>query len=413
MDLKQRLALLRQQSGAALHSVALPPSPSEPSVEQRVQRLRGAPQATSAVSTRATQVADLLEGECVADGLVVVDRHIPLTSQHGHRPLAPIATVQAPQPPLGQALPLEQLVFLDTETTGLAGGTGTVAFLLGLACIEGETLHLRQLFLTGFRGEPALLEAAAAWIGDRQYLVTFNGKCFDAPLLATRYRLARLVDPLGGLRHIDLFHPTRRAFQRQWPDCRLQTAERRLLGFQRTDDLPAHLVPETWFAFVRRGVTRRIPALLAHNRWDLVSLVALMPALTDVFARPHAYGADITAVARYWQAQGHTAAALVHLQQHEAHLDVTGLRDLALLYKRQGRWDAAVAIWQRLAERQCPTALEHLAKYYEHVQQEYATALVFARQLQTLQRHHPVHAQRVSRLRAKLGAGSVVLETYT
>src|SRR5262249_57224124 len=148
------------------------------------------------------------------------------------------------RPPVGQALSAEQLVFLDTETTGLAGGTGTLAFLVGLGRIDGEVLRLRQFFLTGFRGEAALLQAAAAWSAGRQYLVTFNGKSFDAPLLTTRYRLARLPDPFADLHHVDLFHPTRRAVSRQWPDWRPQTPEKRLLGVQPGPDLPAHLLPE-------------------------------------------------------------------------------------------------------------------------------------------------------------------------
>jgi hypothetical protein len=350
-------------------------------------------------------VAGLLQGERIAEGLVVIDRHIPLSHQHGRRYLTPITTLQHPRPPVGQALPAEQLVFLDTETTGLAGGTGTLAFLLGLGRIDGDVLWVRQFFLTGFRGEAALLQAAAAWSAGRQYLVTFNGKSFDVPLLATRYRLARLPDPFAGLHHVDLFHPTRRAFRSQWPDCRLQTAEQHLLGFQRGHDLPAHLVPETWFAFMRRGTTQKLPALLAHNRWDLVSLVALLPALTEAFVAPAESGADIVAIARYWRDQGDEVVALTHLQAHEGRLDTPGLLDLAALYKRRRLWDAAVSIWHRLAERQCVPALEHLAKYYEHVQYDYPTALALARQLQVLDRDNTAHLQRVRRLATKVHEG--------
>jgi uncharacterized protein YprB with RNaseH-like and TPR domain len=338
----------------------------------------------------------------VAEGLIVIDQRIPLSHQHGQGTLTPITTLQRPRPPVGQALPAEQLVFLDTETTGLAGGTGTVAFLLGVGRIDGNELRLRQFFLTGFRGEAALLQEAAAWTAGRPYLVTFNGKSFDVPLLTTRYRLARLQDPFAALHHVDLFHPTRRAFSSQWPDCRLQTAEKRLLGFQRVHDLPAHLVPETWFAFVRRGTTHRLPALLAHNRWDLVSLVALLPALTEAFSTPAERGADVVAIARYWRMQGDEGTALAHLQAHERQLDTTGLLDLALLYKRRQLWDAAVAIWQRLAERQCVPALEHLAKYYEHVRHDYRAACTLARQLQALDQRNTAYLQRMHRLITKM-----------
>src|SRR5215831_1928687 len=402
MELSQRLTLLRRQSGAPQTTAA--PSTIHPSdsVEERLQRLRGASAGGPPRPSRDEPIAGLLQGECVAEGLIVIDRRLPLSHQHGKGPLTPITTLHHPRPPVGQALPAEQLVFLDTETTGLAGGTGTVAFLVGLGRIDGEVLRLRQFFLTGFRGEAALLQAAAAWSAGCQYLVTFNGKSFDAPLLTTRYRLARLPDPFADLHHIDLFHPTRRAFSSQWPDCRLQTAEKHLLGFQRVHDLPAHLVPETWFAFVRRGTTHRLPDLLAHNRWDLVSLVALLPALTKAFVRPGASGADVVAIARYWRSQGDEAAALAHLQAHERQLNTAGLLDLAALYKRRRLWEPAVSIWHRLAERQCVPALEHLAKYYEHVQYDYPTALALARQLQTLEHHNAGHVQRVRRLVAKM-----------
>ena len=418
MDLRQRLVLLRHQSGATPAPEAPPPSSATASAEgrqfngvpattpdsvaARLQRLGGVPADTPARSSRDEHVASLLQGERLAEGLVVIDHHLPLSHQHGKHALTPITALHHARPPVGQALPAEQLVFLDTETTGLSGGTGTLAFLVGLGRIDGEVLHLRQFFLTGFRGEAALLQAAAAWSAGRQYLVTFNGKSFDAPLLTTRYRLARLPDPFADLHHVDLFHPTRRAFSSQWPNCRLQTAEKHLLGFQRGHDLPAHLVPETWFAFVRRGTTQKLPALLAHNRWDLVSLVALLPALAEAFVRPGASGADVVAIARYWRAQGDEAAALAHLQAHERQLNSAGLLDLAVLYKRRRLWEPAVAIWHRLAERQCVPALEALAKYYEHVQYDYPTALALARQLHTLEDKNTVHLQRVRRLVAKM-----------
>jgi uncharacterized protein YprB with RNaseH-like and TPR domain len=398
MDLRQRLMLLRSQSGAGAVTEEPPTSSPPDSLEARLQRLRGAPTGGTPRLGYDAHVAGLLQGECIAEGLVVIDHHLPLSHQHGRRYLTPITTLHHPRPPVRQPLAAEQLVFLDTETTGLSGGTGTLVFLLGLGRIDDDGLSLRQFFLTGFRGEAALLQAAAAWSAGRQYLVTFNGKSFDVPLLTTRYRLARLPDPFAGLQHVDLFHPTRRAFSRQWPDCRLQTAEKHLLGFQRRHDLPAHLVPDTWFAFMRRGTTQKLPALLAHNRWDLVSLVALLPALTEAFSAPAESGADIVAIARYWRAQGDELAALAHLQAHEGQLDTPGLLDLAALYKRRRLWEPAVAIWHRLAERQCVPALEHLAKYHEHVRYDYPTALALAQRLQALERGNTAHLQRVRRL---------------
>jgi hypothetical protein len=110
------------------------------------------------------------------------------------------------------------------------------------------------------------------------------------------------------------------------------------------------------------------------------------------------------AIARYWRAQGDECAALAHLQAHERRLDTTGLLDLALLYKRLRLWEAAVLIWHRLAERQCVPALEHLAKYYEHVRHDYHAALALTHQLQALDQSNAAHLQRVRRLVAKMQA---------
>jgi hypothetical protein len=133
-----------------------------------------------------------------------------------------------------------------------------------------------------------------------------------------------------------------------------------------------------------------------------VSLVALLPALAEAFVRPGASGADVVAIARYWRSQGDEGAALAHLQAHERQLNTAGLLELAALYKRRRLWEPAVSIWHRLAERQCVSAIEHLAKYYEHVQCDYPTALALARQLHTLEYQNTVHLQRIRRLVAKM-----------
>lgn len=404
LDLKQRLTVLqRQRGGAASDTAALPAMPdTSASVGWRLQRLYGADLPDTTSETREERVAQLLHGTRIAAGLIVVEQQFPLIHQHGTRDFAALRAHLHTPSLAEQPLSPDNLIFLDTETTGLAGGTGTLAFLLGLGRIVGDVLHLCQFFLTGFRGEAALLQAAQAWSAGGKHLVTFNGKSFDAPLMATRYRLAGLRDPFAEMHHVDLFHPTRRAFSRQWPDCRLQTAERYLLGFQRHDDLPASLVPDVWFAFVRHGTTRQLPRLLAHNRWDLMSLAALLPSLAEVFSAPGDTGADVLAVARYWLQRGDEAAALAHLQTNQTRLSTDGLLELARLYRRRQTWEAAVSIWRRLAEHNCLEALERLAKYYEHVQGDHHTALSLTRRLRHLDAPNGAHIQREQRLVAKL-----------
>lgn len=168
------------------------------------------------------------------------------------------------------------LLHFDTETTGLAGGTGTRAFMIGAGDWIDRRFRLRQLTLTSMAGEAAMLRHFADWIDADTVLVSYNGKCYDAPLLATRYRLARQPNPLAGLGHIDLLHPVRRQWKGQWENCRLATAERQLLGVVREDDLPGAEAPAAWLTYLRGGSARNLRRVAEHNAQDLKSLAGVL-----------------------------------------------------------------------------------------------------------------------------------------
>ncbi len=170
----------------------------------------------------------------------------------------------------------QRLLHFDTETTGLAGGTGTRAFMIGAADWVDGRFRIRQLTITSMAAEAAMLRTFAAWVGDDSVLVSYNGKCYDAPLLATRYRLARLANPLLGLAHIDLLHPVRRHWKGQWENCRLATAERQLLGVVREDDLPGSEAPAAWLTYLRGGAAKNLRRVAAHNAQDLKSLAGVL-----------------------------------------------------------------------------------------------------------------------------------------
>lgn len=246
-----------------------------------------------------------------------------------------------------------------------------------------------------------MLALAAEWLQDVATTVTFNGKCFDAPLLATRYQLARLKNPFAVLDHVDLIYPTRTAFSRIWPDCRLQTAEKRLLDFHREDDLPGALVPEVWFRFVREGISRLVPGILEHNRHDLVTLAALMPRLHETFHAPGAWPADLLGIARYYQRLGQEETALTLLRRHEPELTDECLLELASLYRKRDDWPSAVGLWERLAGQGHIEAMERLAKYYEHVARDLGLALHWATRLVECQRWNADYVQRQARLQRK------------
>lgn len=390
MDLKRRLGALRRQTGASAGTVA---------VAERVQRYR--PNARSpARSADVHGLARRLGGTAVGDGVILIEHRVSLERSHGRIPLRAVQDDHRALPEAEGVNPHE-LVFLDTETSGLAGGTGTVVFLLGLARIDGDGVLVRQYQLTRFGAEAEMLGLASEWLRDAGCIVSYNGKCFDVPLLSARCRLAGVPNPFERLPHLDLLHPTRRIFGRRWGDCRLVTAERELLGFAREGDLPGSEAPEAWFAWVRRGDPARLPGIARHNHWDVLSLAALLPTLARACAAPGAWNADVAAIARRLLAQGEEAAAMQLLEDHREKLDRGGLLELARLQRRLGRWRQARAIWEPLAEQGDCEAIERLAKYHEHVAGDPERALAYARRLP----QSPAHRARLRRLQAKVAAG--------
>ncbi len=264
--------------GAAPQPLATLPA----DLADRLARLRPRPAARDGAA-RAVELARITQGRWLAPQLLVVERRYGLDYRHGRVTLGSrrewsarvAAWLGAPD------CDPEALLFFDTETTGLAGGTGTLAFLAGLGWFDADSLQVRQYLLSGFAAEAALHAEIRGAAAARQCLVTYNGKSFDAPLVRARCRLVRAPDPFAGMAHADLLHGTRRRFARSWPDCRLRTAEARALGFARIDDLPGSLVPEAFRRFMRHGDAAPLPGILEHNRNDLLSLAALLAPLGE------------------------------------------------------------------------------------------------------------------------------------
>ena len=169
-----------------------------------------------------------------------------------------------------------RLLHFDTETTGLAGGTGTRAFMIGAADWVDGRFRLRQLTITSMAAEVAMLRVFAGWFNEDTVLVSYNGKSYDAPLLSTRYRLARLKNPLQDLGHLDLLHPVRRRWKGEWNNCKLATAERQLLGVVREDDLPGSEAPAAWLTYLRGGSAANLRRVAQHNAQDLKSLAGIL-----------------------------------------------------------------------------------------------------------------------------------------
>lgn len=175
-----------------------------------------------------------------------------------------------------------QVLCFDTETTGLRGGAGQWVWMVGALIWRDDHWQLRQWWLERPGAERLYLELLLTdFNATSTTLVSFNGKSFDLPHVATRLELNGIHNPLRELGHIDLLHVLRRRYGKQWPDCRLRTAEERLLDLHRRDDLPGSEAPRSWREFLTEGRWQGIAQVLAHNRQDLLSLARLLPLLAE------------------------------------------------------------------------------------------------------------------------------------
>jgi uncharacterized protein YprB with RNaseH-like and TPR domain len=313
------------------------------------------------------------------------------SSRHGRfciRDLAPLdmgrIAVLANDPDL-RGFDYRQAFFLDTETTGLAGGTGTVAFLIGLGWFEGETFVTEQLFARDYAEERATLLRLRELLREGRFLVSFNGKSFDANLLAARFIMNRLPDPLAGLPHLDLLHSARRLLSHRLSDRRLGALEAAVLGFEREGDIPGSEIPQRYFDWLRRRDGRLMADVFEHNRLDILSLAALAAHLTELIdpageaARCHP--GDRLAAARLFLARNRHGDAVRLLDPllgcASPGTAREAARELSLLHRRQGRWPEAAAIWEEMAQRDGEDlfALVELAKWQEHRRRDLAKAL--------------------------------------
>ena len=315
------------------------------------------------------------------------------------------------------AAPVSRWAFLDTETTGLAGGAGTCAFLVGVGTVEDGGFRVRLFFMRDYDEEPALLAALADFLSGYDVLVTYNGKAFDAPLLETRYRLARQSPPLDRLAHFDLLFAARRLWRLRLESCRLIQLESEILGFERQGDLPGELIPHYYFDYLRTRDAFRLVPLFHHNVPDIVTLAALTAVVLPAFDAPSEtgfrHGEDLLGLARWLRQNGDAEAALalyrraIDLRIDDCNL-FRALWEMARLEKQQDREDRAVAIWCDLAavknEFRGP-ALEALAKYYEHRERNYRMALEMTAAALDLERL-PELEHRRARLERKAAAES-------
>ena len=329
------------------------------------------------------------------------------------------AALLAPGPP-GARPPF---VFLDLETTGLSGGAGTYAFLVGLGRFdEYGGFVTRQYLLAAFSDERALLGALSRELAQAGAIVSFNGKSFDAPVLETRYLYHRLESPVARLHHLDALHPARRFWSDENATCALTTLEHKVLGALRHDDVPGFEIPARYFQFVRSGDCRPLAAVLEHNRRDLLALAGLTARMFELVADGPATaqdGQEALALGRVYDrgslgARARECFQLALVMDSSAAVRLASVRYLAVGARRARRFDEAAAYWQHVLEMPgCAPQLrreanEALAIHHEHRVRDLARAKTFA--LKSLEMNarpgwaHAVH-HRLARIERKMERG--------
>lgn len=304
----------------------------------------------------------------------------------------------------------ERALFLDTETTGLAGGTGTLPFLVGVGWLELDgRFCVEQYFSRNPSEEQAGLELLSARLAASDFLVSFNGKAFDIPLLNTRFVLHRMKNPAYGHPHLDLLHLARRVFKRRLSSCRLGHLESEVLGFVREGDIPGYAIPAAYKEFLRGGPVEPMEAVMEHNALDLVGLAAFGALLERMYLCPETveHSADQFGLVQLAVAAGQEGAAMAHLRRaSDSGMDSDSAEayfSVAKAAARAGDFVRAKELWYKALEFSPESELIHLAlaKHLEHRERDFRGALEHARKAAGLE-GAVASAKRVGRLEGKM-----------
>ena len=342
--------------------------------------------------TRKVPIETVVEGVQVntPDGEIFqVEAFYPLGHPHGSGALCLAASLDlisewAGDDRIAGSAP-EQFAFIDTETTGLSGGTGTIAFMVGAGRFERDGFRLVQFFMREPGEEPALLHALEEFLAPCETVVSFNGKSFDLPLLHTRYIANGRAFPLKETAHIDLLHLARRLWRDRLPSRTLGYLEEHILGQTRTEeDSPGWMIPQMYFDYLRSRDARPMKGIFYHNAMDILTLAALTDHIAHLLADPLdgrvSHALDLAAIGKLNEDLGYQEQAAeiltACLDQDlplDAHQQV--MKRLSFLQKRRGDLSQALSLWWQAAADREMYAHEELAKYYEHTEKNFAEAL--------------------------------------
>jgi uncharacterized protein YprB with RNaseH-like and TPR domain len=290
-----------------------------------------------------------------------------------------------------KGLDLEKTLFLDTETTGLTGGTGTFVFMVGLGFFHEGGFVIRQLFMRDYSEEKACLSLLNQLLESFEFLVTFNGRHYDIPLLETRFILSRMTSRIREMPNFDLLFPARKIWKGAYENCRLVTLESRLLGMGREDDIPSEWIPQLYFEYVQTGDGRKIHRVFYHNQMDILSMAALMGRIHLVYHDPQAAkprkGVEHFSLGRLFWDHGLREKAIpcfeIALKRCEDDLAWEVMRWLSLAFKKTGQAEKARSLWEEMLTwpgQEEPFPFVELAKYHEHRLRDFEKAIAYVDQ---------------------------------
>ncbi|MBN1501746.1 MAG: ribonuclease H-like domain-containing protein [Spirochaetes bacterium] len=277
---------------------------------------------------------------------------------------------------------IEDLLFFDLETTSLSTGSGNYPFLSGIGYIDGDDFITEQLFMENYSDEPAILNYLLDFFNNAKAVVAFNGKTFDIPLIKTRYKINRIPGFPVKIPVIDLIIPGRRIFKKVWENCALQTFEKQIIGFERTDDIPGWQIPQAFFEFQKEGILEPIGRIIDHNKYDIISMYVLMFIFSKIFKSVENGNyseidrKSLSNIARHlYRVDPDSFLSLAEYLGTEFENDQSIFEKYSITLKRKEEWEKAVAYWKKY-----PSLFSfcELAKYYEHKDKNLIIALEYA-----------------------------------
>lgn len=331
------------------------------------------------------------------DRLYKVIQSYPLPYPHGEvliEDSAPLGMIgEWAKTPQISALTLSDVVFIDTETSGLVGGTGSFAFMAGIGLYKEKRFEVHQIFLPEPVDEFAFLEEIHRILSPFPVIVTFNGKSFDLPLLQTRFILNRMQTIPEEKNHIDLLHLARRFWRERLESCSLSELEKQILHVQREEqEVPGYLIPEIYFRYLKTKDFSLLNGVFYHNRVDILSLAALFQFMSRVLSQPEIFplhSMDLASIARlyhdmgYWDMASHLYSQALSEEMPQDILIKTFLRN-AEIHKKKGNLPEAIELWKKAAEYGNLEAHLELAKIYEHTLKNLEVALEWANRAYSL-----------------------------